>query len=131
MPSLDLTVQPGEQTLVNVPTIFHTQPGAVDRSVDLLGNTIDVRATATSFTWHHGDGTSRTTSRPGRPYPSKDVTHTYQRAADVVRPRVDTTYTVRYRIGDGTWTDLGETLTATGTPTSLRVRQAAPVLTGP
>lgn len=129
MPRLAVVVQPGERTLVNVPTIFHTEPRAVSRSVDLLGFEIEVEATASSFTWHHGDGTRRTTSRPGRPYPAKDVTHTYQRVAASVTPRVDTTYTVRYRVDGGAWTPLGETLTATGAATSLEVREAAPVLT--
>ncbi|WP_375003239.1 hypothetical protein [Aeromicrobium sp. CTD01-1L150] len=129
MPALDIQVQPGERTLVNIPTILYTQPRAVTRTVDLLGHEITVEATATSFTWHHGDGSSQVTTRPGRPYPAKDVTHTYDATAESVRPRVDTTYTVRYRVDDGDWSDLGDTLTATGTPTALEVRQAAPVLT--
>lgn len=128
MPSLQIQVQPGERTLVNVPTIFHTDPRTLRESVTLLGFDIDVEATPTRYTWHPGDGTSKTTTKPGRPYPAKDVTHTYRRVADEVRPRVDTTYSVRYRVDGGAWTPLGQTLTATGESTSLEVEEAAPVL---
>lgn len=128
MPSLQIQVQPGERTLVNVPTIFHTDPRTLRESVTLLGIDIDVEATPTRYTWHPGDGTSKTTTKPGRPYPAKDVTHTYRRVADEVRPRVDTTYSVRYRVDGGAWTPLGQTLTAQGAPTSLEVEEAAPVL---
>ncbi len=128
MPSLQIQVQPGERTLVNVPTIFHTDPRTLRESVTLLGFDIEVEATPTRYTWHPGDGTSKTTTKPGRPYPAKDVTHTYRRVADEVRPRVDTTYSVRYRVDGGVWAPLGQTLTATGESTSLEVEEAAPVL---
>ena len=128
MPRLRVRVQPGDRTLVNIDTIFYTEPQTVRRTVDLLGSSIEVEAVPTGFTWHHGDGTQRTTSRPGRPYPSKDVVHAYTETAEVVRPRVDTTYTVRYRVDGGAWTGLGETLTATGPATELEVVEAAPVL---
>lgn len=131
MPALRVTVQPGGRTLVNVPTILHTDPRSVRESITLLGHDIDVEATPTGYTWHHGDGTSRTTTRPGRPYPAKDVTHTYQRTADQVSIRVDTTYTVRYRVDGGAWTPLGQPLTATGAATPLEVAEAAPVLVSP
>lgn len=131
MPSLQIQVQPGERTLVNVPTIFHTDPRTLRESVTLLGFDIDVEATPTRYTWHPGDGTSKSTTKPGRPYPAKDVTHTYRRVADEVRPRVDTTYSVRYRVDGGAWTPLGQTLTAQGAPTSLEVEEAAPVLVTP
>lgn len=131
MPALRVTVQPGGRTLVNVPTILHTDPRPVRESITLLGHDIDVEATPTRFTWHHGDGTSRTTTRPGRPYPAKDVTHTYQRTADRVSIRVDTTYTVRFRVDGAAWTPLGQPLTATGAATPLQVTEAAPVLVAP
>lgn len=131
MPSLQIQVQPGERTLVNVPTIFHTDPRTLRESVTLLGFDIDVEATPVRYTWRPGDGSAKTTTKPGRPYPSKDVTHTYRRVAEEVRPRVDTTYSVRYRVDGGAWQPLGQTLTAVGEPTSLEVEEAAPVLVTP
>lgn len=128
MPSLQIQVQPGESTLVNIPTIFHTDPRTLRESVTLLGFGIDVEATPVRYTWRPGDGSAMTTSKPGRPYPAKDVTHTYRRVAEQVSPRVDTTYSVRYRVDGGAWTPLGQDLTAIGEPTTLEVEEAAPVL---
>lgn len=131
MPRLALRVQPGDRTLVNVPTILSTTPADVDRTITLLGSTIDVQARPTSYTWHHGDGSTQTTSGPGAPWPAKDVTHTYRRSASQVSLRLDVAYSVRYRVDGGAWTSLDEPLTTTGAPVTLRVEQAAPVLTRP
>lgn len=128
MPRLTLTIQPGEATLVNVPTIFYTTPTTLRRSLTLLGQDVDVVARPTAYTWHHGDGTSQTTSSPGRPYPAKDVVHRYRDPGDHLTASVDTTYTVEYRVEGGAWTDLGATLTAAGPSTTLDVHEAAPVL---
>jgi len=128
LPQLPVTIQPGEQTLVNADTIFSTTPQAFDHSVTLLGFGVDIVATATSYTWHHGDGTSSRTSTPGRPYPAFDVTHRYQRAADSVRPRVDVTYRIRYRVDGGPWRTIDQTVTAAGPAAELDVREAVPVL---
>jgi hypothetical protein len=128
LPKLRLQVQPAGPTLVNVDTIFWCEPRSFSTSIELLGHTIDVEAEPVRFTWVHGDGTQRTTRKPGSPYPSKDVTHRYMRPAKQFAAHVDTTYAVRYAIdGDG-WTDLGDTLTATGPSTPIEVREALPVL---
>ena len=131
LPALTIQIQPGGQTLVNVPTIFHTQPADFRRTVTLLGQSVDVDATPASYRWNHGDGTTATTTGPGRPYPATDVTHTYQRSAEALQPSVDVTYRVRYRVNGGDWQDLSSTITATGPATTLRVTEAPPVLVHP
>ena len=129
MPALELRIQPKNETLVNVDTIFYTDPTHLRRTVTLLGHSVRLDASPVRFTWVHGDGTQASTSRPGRPYPSKDVTHQYQQPGDDLRARVDTTYRVRYSVDGGGWATLGETLTASGPTTALDVDEAAPVLT--
>lgn len=131
LPALTIQIQPGGQTLVNVPTIFHTQPADFRRTVTLLAQSVDVEATPTSYRWNHGDGTTATTTGPGRPYPNTDITHTYQRSAEALQPSVDVTYRVRYRINGGAWQDLSSTITATGPTATLRVTEAPPVLVHP
>lgn len=131
LPALTIQIQPGDQTLVNVPTIFHTQPAEFARTVTLLGQAVDVEATPSSYRWHHGDGTSSTTTGPGRPYPSTDVTHTYRQSGEGLRPSVDVTYRVRYRVNGGAWQDLSTPITATGPAATLRVTEAPPVLVHP
>lgn len=128
MPRLRLTIQPGGETLVNVPTIFFTRSSTLRRTVTLLGRRVEVVARPTSFTWHHGDGTRQTTSTPGKPYPAHDVTHRYRAPGQRLGARVDTTYTVRYRVGSGAWQELGTTLTAVGPTATIDVDEAAPVL---
>ncbi|MGA9714291.1 MAG: hypothetical protein WBQ48_00530, partial [Aeromicrobium sp.] len=112
-------------------TNFYTDPENFARSIDLLGFDVDLRAKPVRYTWVHGDGTRRATTQPGRPYPHLDVTHRYREPADVVRPRVNVTYRVRYRVDGGAWAALGQTLTASGPTTELAVNEAAPVLTAP
>ena len=129
MPALELKVQPEGRTLVNVETIFYTEPTTLRRTVALLGHQVRLEATPVSYAWVHGDGTTERTSRPGEPYPAKDVTHRYQQPGEDLAARVDTTYRVRYTVDGGGWATLGETLTARGPATSVDVDEAAPVLT--
>lgn len=131
LPSLTVKIQPGETTLVNVPTIFHAEPRPFERSVTLLGFDVDLVATPITFHWVHGDGTSQDTSTPGKPYPALDVTHSYLRPADDVMARVDVTYRVQYRVNGQAWQTLNETITASGPVAELDVDEAAPVLTKP
>jgi hypothetical protein len=129
MPALKVRIQPGGRTLVNVDTIFYTDPTTLNRTVTLLGHSVRLEAQPVSYTWVHGDGTRDSTSKPGRPYPAKDVTHQYQQPDDDLRARVDTTYRVRYSVDGGGWATLSETLTAPGPATSLDVDEATPILT--
>ncbi|MET0468856.1 MAG: hypothetical protein ABWZ87_08950 [Aeromicrobium sp.] len=131
LPSLQVQIQPGGETLVNVPTIFFTAPQPFERSVTLLGFDVDLAAEPVGYQWVHGDGTTNATDQPGKPYPAMDVTHRYEAPADDVQARVDVTYQVRYRVDGGPWQALGQTLLATGPPAVLDVKDAAPVLTTP
>jgi len=131
LPRLDVSIEPGNSTLVNAATNFYTDPEAFARNITLIGFDVDLRASPARYTWVHGDGTRASTTQPGQPYPDLNVTHRYTEPADVVRPRVDVTYRVRYRVDGGPWTTLGETLTASGPTTDLEVNEAAPVLTAP
>lgn len=131
LPSLQVKIEPGDATLVNVPTNFYAEPQPFERSVTLLGFDVDIEATPASFQWTHGDGTTRTTTQPGRPYPALDVTHRYTQPADAVQTRVDVAYQVRFRVDDGPWQGIAENLLATGPTAVLDVNEAGPVLTKP
>ncbi len=131
LPSLKVQIQPGTSTLVNVATIFYTEPQAFNRGVTLLGFDVDLIATPVRYRWLHGDGTAKTTSKPGKPYPSTEVTHRYRQPDEAVNPRVDVTYRVRYRVDGGSWNTIDQTLLASGPTATLEVKEAAPVLTHP
>jgi hypothetical protein len=58
------------------------------------------------------------------------VTYRYSDAQTTVRPRVDVTYSARFRVNGGAWQDIDETVTITGTEGSLRVSEARGSLSG-
>jgi hypothetical protein len=128
LPSLTVNIQPDAATLVNFDTIFYAQPKPFACDIDLLGYRISLRATPIAYRWQHGDGTSHTTAKPGRPYPAKDVTYKYKEPAKHVHPSVDVTYAVRYRVDGGSWQSLRQTLQASGPAADLEVKEAIPVL---
>ena len=130
LPKLQAKTQPEGKTLVNFDTIFYTRAQPFAATVTLLGQQVDIVATATEYTWHHGDGTSTTTASPGSPYPSKEITYRYSDADRTVRPRVDVTYTARFRVNAGSWQNIDETVTIAGPETALRVSEAKAVLSG-
>jgi hypothetical protein len=130
LPKLEAKTQPEGKTLVNFATIFYTEANPFATTVTLLGQNVDIEADPTQYTWHYGDGSSSTTTSPGAPYPAKDITYSYADAHVTVRPSVDVTYTARFRVNGGAWQDIDETVTIAGPQGSLRVSEAAPVLSG-
>lgn len=130
LPRLETRTQPEEKTLVNFDTIFFTEPRPVDLRLTILGQAVDVVATPTAYLWHFGDGTRTVTRTPGDPFPAKTITHRYERARVTVRPHVQVTYSARFRVGNGPWRDIDETVTTTGPGTDLRVAEATALLSG-
>ncbi len=131
LPALSVQIQPGGRTLVNVPTIFFVDAPTFQHSTVLLGQAVDITATPARFTWSHGDGTTQTTTSPGAPYPSADVTHTYTRVAAALAPRVDVGYRVTYRVNGGEMLTVDQLVTAPGPATALDVTEARPVIVAP
>ena len=130
LPVLRARTQPEDKTLVNFDTIFYTEATPFTATVRLLGRQVDIEAEPIRYTWHHGDGTTTTTTSPGAPYPSKEITYRYADAHTTVTHRVDVTYSARFRVDGGTWQGIDETVDVSGTEGMLRVTEAAPVLSG-
>jgi hypothetical protein len=132
-PASPLVVQPPDgRTLVNFDTNFYTtntSPSA--RTVTLIGQQVTIEATPTEYVWHFGSGSDddRTTTDPGAAYPDLRVTYRYLHVGDV-NPSVDTTYSGRYRVGNGPWRQIPATLTVPGAPVALQVVSATPHLVG-
>mgnify|MGYP006204134169 CR=1 FL=1 len=131
LPAGKLVIQPPDGlTLVNFDTNFYTtstQP--ISRNVTLLGQSVTLEATPATFTWTFGDGQSMATDIPGRPYPKLDITHNYLRTGTYL-PSLSTTYTGRFRVGNGPWRQIPGTVTIDGTGQSLRAIEAQPKLVG-
>ena len=130
LPHLRSVTQPDDKTLVNFDTIFYVDADQFERTLTLLGRRVTLAITPSSFTWHHGDGTTAVTSDPGAPYPSKDVVYRYQKAHRTVSHSVTILWTARYRVGNGPWQDVPGSVSTTGPTTDLRIAEATPVLTG-
>lgn len=130
-PSATLVIQPpGGETLVNFATNFYsTTTRPTTRTVHLIDTAVTIEATPATYTWRFGDGHSRTSHGAGGAYPDLQITHRYRRTG-AVTPQVDLTYTGRYRLDDGPWQQLPDTLTVAGTPQTLRVLTATPHLVG-
>jgi hypothetical protein len=129
LPTLQAKTQPEGKTLVNFDTIFYTEAQPFTASVTLLGQQVEIMAEPSRYTWHHGDGTIDTTASPGAPYPSKEIVYRYD-AAGTVGPRVDVTYTARFRVNGAAWRGIDEAVTITGPAGSLRVSEAKGSLSG-
>jgi len=128
-PASELKVQPpGGETLVNLETIFYTDnSSATLQQVRLAGRSVTIEATPASYGWDFGDGTTTTATSPGRAYPDHDVFHVYA-STGTVAASVATTYAGRFRIGNGTWQPIPETLTVAGESVGLDILEAKPQL---
>lgn len=134
LPESTLTIQPpGGETLVNFDTLFSTQAEPFTHTLTMLGQTVELDITPTSFTWQHGDGTHQTTTTPGVPFHENlpqdtYISYQYDDADHTVHPAVDTTWTARFRINNGPWQPVDGTVTMTGDPTTLTILEASPRL---
>ncbi|MER7244589.1 PKD domain-containing protein [Kribbella sp. NPDC000426] len=131
-PGLPVKVQPNGRTLVNLDTIVYTEDNGVARTtVTLLGFPVVVEATPINYTWRFGDGSpALTTSTPGKPYPSKEITHKYMNRGNVSLT-VTTDYAARFNVAGTGWQYVEGTVAITGPATPLLVREAVPVLVDP
>lgn len=128
-PDSNLVVQPPKgKTLVNFETNFYTlDKTPIDQTVIVANRRVEIRAIPTTYTFDFGDGEATTTSSPGRPHPNLDITHVYDQLGTVA-VRLDTTYSGEYRIGNGSWIAIPNTLTVAGEPQDLEILEALPQL---
>lgn len=126
---------PGGETLVNLDTIFSTEAEPFTRTIGLLGHRVELDITPAEYHWVHGDGVTQVTDWAGRPWQEgaaigELISHRYEHADGSLQPRVDTTWTARYRVDGGAWQDVGGTVTISGEPYDLAVLSATPRLSG-
>lgn len=130
LPDSELVIQPPDgKTLVNFETNFYTEAEPFNRTVRLLGQRVELRIEAHSFTWHFDDGDSVTTEEPGTPYPKLTVTHDYLQVGQY-SPSVDTTWVADFRVNGGPWRPVPGSVTIDGDPVGLRAIEARPTLVG-
>ena len=107
---------PGPKVIISKAFIVYTNPTVRYQTTTILGTSIEVEFTPTSYTWGWGDGTPTPTTDPGAPYPHQTVTHHYQHTATGVTTTLTTTWTTRYRpAGESQWRPIEGTITTTET----------------
>ena len=130
LPQLPTRQQPPGNGLVGLPVIFFTDgPTTQTFTLDIRGFTVDITATASSFTWRTGDGTELTTTDPGAPYPDHTISHDY--ASGTWTAALTTTWTGTFSIDGGLTVPVPGSTTTDGPPVTFDVLQARPVLTNP
>jgi hypothetical protein len=130
LPALRSVTQPAGKTLINFDTIFYVQATPLHRTLNLLGQRVELAITPSTFRWVHGDGTTAVTTTPGAAYPAKYVVHRYQQAHVTVRQHVEIVWTARWRLNGGPYQDVVGTVTTVGPETPLRIAEATPALSG-
>ena len=109
---------PGPKVIISKAFIVYTNPAVRYQTTTILGTSIEVEFTPTSYTWGWGDGTTTTTTDPGAPYPHQTVTHHYQHTATSITTTLTTTWTTRFRpAGESQWRPIEGTITTTETST--------------
>ena len=130
LPQLPTHQQPPGDALVGLPVIFFTDgPTTQTYSLDIRGFTVDIVATAQSFTWHTGDGAHLTTADPGAPYPDHTVTHDY--ASGTYTAFLTTTWSGTFSVDGSASVDVPGTTTTDGPAVTFTVVEARAVLTNP
>ena len=124
LPRLQLIPQPGKDDLIlgldtNVYTKATKQTGSLwffDRTLR-----VEFETTPDEFRWTFGDGATTQTTEPGRPYPTRDITHTYEHTGEY-SARVDVTWGhVRFRLPGGAWQASNQRPVTRGIPVTLTV----------
>ena len=121
---------PGPKVIISKAFIVYTNPAVRYQTTTILGTSIEVEFTPTSYTWGWGDGTTTTTTDPGAPYPHQTVTHHYQHTATGVTTTLTTTWTTRFRpAGESQWRPIEGTITTTETSTPYDLVRVVTYLT--
>nr|WP_245921203.1 PKD domain-containing protein [Brachybacterium timonense] len=109
---------PGGWLPVNMVNVLHTNPVEQTLATTLLGTPVQIRAIPIEYHWDLGDGNTITTSKPGKPFPSEEVTSTYRYEGwyDIT---LTTTFAGQFSINGGPWQDIDGTITITSDPVPL------------
>lgn len=133
LPEAPLEVQPpGGVTLVNFDTILHTEAQPFTETVQLLNRQITFDIEPAEFTWTLGDGSTLSTTDPGRAWRAglpmdEYVSHRYAKAG-TVQLQITTTWSARWRLPNGPWRPVDGTVDVTSPPQQLEVTTARPQL---
>ena len=98
--------------------VLHAEHEVQTLQTELLGTPVAVRAIPTSYHWDLGDGNTIATSKPGKPYPSEEVSAKYSGEGwyDVT---LTTTFAGQFSVDGGEWQDIDGTIEVASEPIAL------------
>lgn len=90
---------------VNMVNVLYAEVETQVLETELLGVPVRVRAMPVEFQWDLGDGTRITTSKPGGPYPSEEVSamYAFEGWYDIT---LTTTFAGQFSVDGGPWQDI-------------------------
>lgn len=94
---------------VNMANVLHADDEVQELDTELLGTPVAIRATPVRFHWDLGDGNTITTTKPGEPYPSEEITATY-RGEGWYDVTLTTTFAGQFSVDGGPWQDIDGTI---------------------
>jgi hypothetical protein len=132
LPESEMVVDPATGGIaVNMAAIYSTQAKEFVKDVELLGHTVTLKITPSTYSWTTGDGDAmRPTDWPGRRYdesvspddhPEAYVAHRYLQPGTYAT-NVDTTWTAQFKVdGKGEWEDVNDSVIMHGVAVNLPV----------
>lgn len=130
----ELVGEPDNLGVAGLPTNFTADATVHTRNGTLFGYAIAARFTPASFTFHYGDGETRTADTGGDTWKNLDLpqfaptdtSHTYAERGTYTA-RADTSYTAEIDLGAG-WFPISGTLTIPGPTQDIRIYEARTAL---
>ena len=103
---------------VGMVNVLYAEHEVQTLQTEVLGTPVAVRAIPTSYHWDLGDGNTITTSKPGKPYPSEEVSAKYSGEGwyDVT---LTTTFAGQFSVDGGEWQDIDGTIEVASEPIAL------------
>jgi len=129
------SMQPDQWMIVGLDTNFYATTSTHDVDGTLFGGTAQVRFTPVSYSWDYGDGTTATTTNPGRTwakyriaeFDATPTSHVYEDPGDYTIT-LAVTYAAEYRVAGSSWQNVVGTLTIVAPPLSATAGHATTVL---
>lgn len=118
-------VNPPTTTLINVETIFSTDRAEPVQlpPLTILTHAVTITIKPESYTWYFGDGSTLTTSNPGRPG-EKDVTHVYRTPTARLLTHVVISWSGTFTVDGGESLPVRGVAQTTGPDTPLKIASA-------
>src|SRR5690606_26751407 len=103
---------------VGMVNVLYVEHEVQTLQTEVLGTPVSVRAIPTSYHWDLGDGNTITTSKPGKPYPSDEVSAKYsgEGSYDVTLP---TTFAGQFSVDGGGGQELDGAIEVASEPIAL------------